>query len=103
MGRWLGPGPRRSWRGGAGRRWGGWRAWPGGDAGAGGGVGGVGGGGAVCDGRVAGAGAAAVGWGAVSIGVLLVDDQPLLRLGFRMVLEAQPGLVVVGEAGDGAE
>lgn len=39
----------------------------------------------------------------MSIGVLLVDDQPLLRLGFRMVLEAQPGLVVVGEAGDGAE
>jgi DNA-binding NarL/FixJ family response regulator len=35
--------------------------------------------------------------------VLLVDDQPLLRLGFRMVLETQPDLEVVGEAGDGAQ
>jgi len=39
----------------------------------------------------------------VSIRVLLVDDQSLLRLGFRMVLEAQPDLEVVGEAGDGAQ
>jgi DNA-binding NarL/FixJ family response regulator len=38
----------------------------------------------------------------VSIRVLLVDDQSLLRLGFRMVLEAQPDIEVVGEAGDGA-
>jgi DNA-binding NarL/FixJ family response regulator len=37
------------------------------------------------------------------IGVLLVDDAPLLRMGFRMVLEAQPDVAVVGEAGDGAE
>jgi DNA-binding NarL/FixJ family response regulator len=37
----------------------------------------------------------------VSIRVLLVDDQPLLRMGFRLVLEAHPGLTVVGEAGDG--
>jgi DNA-binding NarL/FixJ family response regulator len=35
--------------------------------------------------------------------VLLVDDQSLLRLGFRMVLEAQPDIEVVGEAGDGAQ
>lgn len=35
--------------------------------------------------------------------VLLVDDQPLLRLGFRMILQAQPGLSVVGEAADGAQ
>ena len=35
--------------------------------------------------------------------VLLVDDQALLRLGFRMVLETQPDLEVVGEAGDGAQ
>ncbi len=35
--------------------------------------------------------------------VLLVDDQPLLRVGFRMVLESQDDLTVVGEAGDGAE
>ncbi|HEY3436426.1 MAG TPA: response regulator transcription factor [Actinotalea sp.] len=34
--------------------------------------------------------------------VLLVDDQALLRLGFRLVLEAEEDLVVVGEAGDGA-
>jgi DNA-binding NarL/FixJ family response regulator len=39
----------------------------------------------------------------VSIRVLLVDDQSLLRLGFRMVLEAQPDIQVVGEAGDGAQ
>lgn len=35
--------------------------------------------------------------------LLLVDDQPLLRVGFRMVLESEEGLEVVGEAGDGAE
>jgi DNA-binding NarL/FixJ family response regulator len=35
--------------------------------------------------------------------VLLVDDQPLLRTGFRMVLGGEPGLDVVGEAGDGIE
>ncbi|GIF67420.1 DNA-binding response regulator [Asanoa ishikariensis] len=35
--------------------------------------------------------------------VLLADDQPLLRTGFRLVLGAQPDLDVVGEAGDGAE
>ena len=39
----------------------------------------------------------------MSIRVLLVDDQSLLRLGFRMVLEAQPDIEVVGEAGDGAQ
>ena len=33
--------------------------------------------------------------------ILLVDDQELLRMGFRMVLDAQPDLVVVGEASDG--
>lgn len=35
------------------------------------------------------------------IRVLLVDDQELIRLGFRMVLEAEDDLLVVGEAGDG--
>ncbi len=35
--------------------------------------------------------------------VLLVDDQPLLRAGFRMVLASHAGIVVVGEAGDGLE
>jgi DNA-binding NarL/FixJ family response regulator len=36
------------------------------------------------------------------ISILLVDDQQLLRLGFRMILEAEPDLTVVGEAADGA-
>jgi DNA-binding NarL/FixJ family response regulator len=40
--------------------------------------------------------------GGVPISVILVDDQPLLRKGFRMVLEEEPGIVVVGEASDGA-
>ncbi|MGA7689104.1 MAG: response regulator transcription factor [Jiangellales bacterium] len=35
------------------------------------------------------------------IGVLLVDDQALLRMGMRLVLEAVDDLTVVGEAGDG--
>ena len=35
--------------------------------------------------------------------IVLVDDQELLRMGFRMVLEAQPDLELVGEAGDGEE
>ncbi|KAA2254473.1 response regulator transcription factor [Solihabitans fulvus] len=38
----------------------------------------------------------------MTISILLVDDEPLLRLGFRLVLESQPDLRVVGEAGDGA-
>lgn len=33
--------------------------------------------------------------------VLLVDDQSLLRMGFRMILEAEDDLEVVGEAADG--
>ncbi len=33
--------------------------------------------------------------------VLLADDQALLRMGFRLVLEAEEGLEVVGEAADG--
>lgn len=36
------------------------------------------------------------------IRVMLVDDQELLRAGFRMVLGAQPDIDVVAEAGDGA-
>jgi DNA-binding NarL/FixJ family response regulator len=39
----------------------------------------------------------------VSTTVLLVDDQPLLRAGFRMVLEEETDLSIVGEAEDGAE
>jgi DNA-binding NarL/FixJ family response regulator len=38
----------------------------------------------------------------VTTRVLLVDDQPLLRTGFRMILSAESDLTVVGEAGDGA-
>ena len=37
------------------------------------------------------------------IRVLLADDQQLVRSGFRMILGADPGLEVVGEAGDGVE
>ena len=40
--------------------------------------------------------------GADLISVILVDDQPLLRKGFRMVLEEEEGITVVGEASDGA-
>ncbi|MEU1285011.1 response regulator transcription factor [Kitasatospora sp. NPDC005856] len=35
--------------------------------------------------------------------VLIVDDQPLQRYGFRMLLESQPDTEVVGEAAHGAE
>jgi DNA-binding NarL/FixJ family response regulator len=35
------------------------------------------------------------------IRVLLVDDQSLLRMGFRMILDAEPDIEVVGEAADG--
>ncbi|MEA2670513.1 MAG: hypothetical protein QOG45_733 [Chloroflexota bacterium] len=38
-----------------------------------------------------------------AIRVLLVDDQALMRGGFRMILDAQPDITVVGEAGDGLE
>ncbi|MFJ9901050.1 response regulator [Streptomyces sp. NPDC091280] len=39
----------------------------------------------------------------MTIRVLLVDDEPLLRMAFSMVLEAQPDMAAIGEAGDGAE
>jgi DNA-binding NarL/FixJ family response regulator len=39
----------------------------------------------------------------LNIGVLLVDDEPLIRTGLRAILDAEPGLSVLGEAGDGAE
>jgi DNA-binding NarL/FixJ family response regulator len=38
----------------------------------------------------------------VTTRVLLVDDEPLVRVGLSMVLEAQEDLTVVGQAGDGA-
>lgn len=37
------------------------------------------------------------------IRVLIVDDQALVRRGFRMILEIEPDLAVVGEAEDGAQ
>jgi DNA-binding NarL/FixJ family response regulator len=36
------------------------------------------------------------------ISVLLVDDHSLIRMGFRLVLDAEPDIEVVGEAADGA-
>ncbi len=38
-----------------------------------------------------------------AIRVLVVDDQALVRAGFRMILEAEPELEVAGEAADGVE
>lgn len=40
---------------------------------------------------------------ATPIRVLIADDQTLVRKGFRMILETDPDLVVVGEASDGAQ
>ena len=37
------------------------------------------------------------------IRVLLVDDQELVRAGFRIILESEPGIVIVGEARTGSE
>jgi DNA-binding NarL/FixJ family response regulator len=37
------------------------------------------------------------------IRLIIVDDHPVVREGLRGMLEGQPDLVVVGEAGDGAE
>jgi len=39
---------------------------------------------------------------ASDIRVLLVDDQTLVRAGFRIILESEPGIRVVGEAANGA-
>lgn len=39
----------------------------------------------------------------MTIRVLLVDDQALLRKGFRMILEQETGIEVVGEASGGEE
>jgi DNA-binding NarL/FixJ family response regulator len=39
----------------------------------------------------------------VTLGVLIVDDQSLVRTGFRMILEAEEDIEVLGEAADGRE
>ncbi len=39
----------------------------------------------------------------MSVRVLIADDQELIRTGLRMILDAQPGIDVVGEASDGRE
>ncbi|HZT65631.1 MAG TPA: response regulator transcription factor [Acidimicrobiales bacterium] len=39
----------------------------------------------------------------MTIGVLIADDQALLRGGFRVLIESAPDMTVVGEAADGAE
>src|SRR5881397_3361350 len=39
----------------------------------------------------------------MAIRVLLVDDQSLVRAGFRMILDAEEDIEVAGEAGDGAD
>jgi DNA-binding NarL/FixJ family response regulator len=39
----------------------------------------------------------------VTIGVVVADDQAIVRAGFRLLIESEPDLTVVGEAADGAE
>jgi DNA-binding NarL/FixJ family response regulator len=39
----------------------------------------------------------------MSVRVLIADDQALVRAGFRMILDAEEDLEIVGEAGDGRE
>ena len=39
----------------------------------------------------------------MTIGVVVADDQAIVRAGFRMLIDAEPDLAVVGEAADGAE
>jgi len=39
----------------------------------------------------------------MTTGILLVDDQELMRMGFRMVIDSQPDLEVIGEASNGRE
>ena len=40
---------------------------------------------------------------AAPIGVVVADDRQMVREGFRAILDSQPDIEVVGEAGDGVE
>lgn len=40
--------------------------------------------------------------GTTDLTIVLADDQELVRAGFRVILESEPGFRVVGEASDGA-
>lgn len=46
-------------------------------------------------------GAAPDGPGRMSIRVIIADDQDIVRTGLRMIIDAQPGIEVIGEAKDG--
>lgn len=39
----------------------------------------------------------------MTLSVVVVDDEPLIRSGLRAIINAEPDLEVVGEASDGAE
>jgi DNA-binding NarL/FixJ family response regulator len=39
----------------------------------------------------------------VTIGVVVADDQAIVRAGFRLLIDSEPDLAVLGEAADGAE
>ena len=39
----------------------------------------------------------------MTVRIVVVDDEALVRAGFRMMLDAQPDIEVVGEAGDGRQ
>ena len=39
----------------------------------------------------------------MTVRILLVDDERLVRAGFRMILSGQPAMTVVGEAADGLQ
>src|SRR6185295_5370919 len=53
--------------------------------------------------RDGGRGRRGVAGGGVVIRVLIVDDQALMRAGFRALLDAEEGIEVVAEAGDGQQ
>jgi DNA-binding NarL/FixJ family response regulator len=53
--------------------------------------------------RLAGASPVPEDGGAVTIRVVVVDDQAVVRAGFRTILESESDVEVVGEAGDGAD